>query len=53
MGKSSLFIRIRLFIGTIGWKLFIWGSMTTESDYWNDVYELEKSVREAKYHEED
>jgi hypothetical protein len=53
MGTPSLFIRIRLFIGMIGWKLFIWGNMTTERNYWDDVYELEKSVREKKYHEED
>jgi hypothetical protein len=53
MGKPSLFVRIRLFIGAIGWKLFIWGNMTTENEYWDQVYEIEKSIREGRDNEED
>lgn len=53
MGNLPLLTRLRLFIGSIGWKLFIWGTMTTENQYWNDVYELEKSIRERRDDDDD
>jgi hypothetical protein len=52
MGKLSILTRLRLWIGSIGWKMFIWGVDTTEKKYWDDIYELEKLRREQKEEEE-
>ncbi len=52
MGKLSMLTRLRLKIGSIGWKMFIWGADTTEEKYWDDIYELEKLRREQKEEEE-
>ena len=52
MGKLSMLTRLRLWIGFIGWKMFIWGADTTEEKYWDDIYELEKMRREQKEEEE-
>jgi len=52
MGKLSILTRLRLKIGSIGWKMFIWGVDTTEEKYWDDIYELEKMRRERKEEEE-
>ena len=52
MGKLSILTRLRLWIGSIGWRMFIWGVDTTEEKYWNDIYELEKSFREPKEEED-
>jgi hypothetical protein len=51
MGKLSILTRLRLKIGSIGWKMFIWGVDTTEEKYWDDIYELEKLRREQKEEE--
>ena len=45
MGKLRILTRLRLWIGSIGWKLFIWGMDTTEEAYWNSMYEWEKTYR--------
>jgi hypothetical protein len=52
MGKLSILTRLRLKIGVIGWRMFIWGADTTEEKYWDDIYELEKLRREQKEEEE-
>jgi len=52
MGKLSILTRLRLWIGSIGWRMFIWGADTTEEKYWDDIYELEKLRREQKEEEE-
>jgi hypothetical protein len=52
MGKLRILTRLRLWIGAIGWELFIWGMNTTEEEYWNSMYEWEKSYREQKEDEE-
>ena len=52
MGKLSILTRFRLWIGSIGWRMFIWGADTTEEKYWDDIYELEKLRREQKEEEE-
>ena len=52
MGKLSILTQLRLWIGFIGWKMFIWGADTTEEKYWDDIYELEKMRREQKEEEE-
>ena len=52
MGKLRILTRFRLWIGAIGWELFIWGMNTTEEEYWNSMYEWEKSHREQKEEEE-
>jgi hypothetical protein len=52
MGKLRILTRLRLWIGSIGWRMFIWGADTTEEKYWNTIYEIEKSLREQKEEEE-
>ena len=52
MGKLSILTRLRLKIGSIGWRMFIWGADTTEEKYWDDIYKLEKLRREQKEEEE-
>ncbi len=44
--RESLSQKIRMFISNIGWKLFIWGNDFTEEEYWEQIYEQEKSYRE-------
>jgi hypothetical protein len=48
MGKLRILTRLRLWIGSIGWRMFIWGMNTTEEEYWNSMYEWEKLHREQK-----
>jgi len=43
MGKLSILTQLRLWIGSIGWRMFIWGSDTTEEKYWDDVSSAEKT----------
>lgn len=50
MGKLSIITRIKLFIGGIGWKLFLWGNGFTDEEYWEQIYEQEKRFRE-KYND--
>lgn len=48
MGKMSLKDRLKQWVAGKAWRLFIWGNNTTDEEYWNEVYETEKSVRENK-----
>ena len=50
MGKLNLLTKLKLFIGNVGWKLFLWGNEFTEEEYWERVYEQEKRFRE-KYND--
>ena len=47
MGKLSIWTRIKLAIGSIGWKLFIWGNSTTEEEYWHEIYLQEKPYEDG------
>lgn len=48
MGKFTLLERLRYWIAGIGFRVFIWGNQTTENDYLNQVYEVEKIHREKQ-----
>lgn len=50
MRRLSIIERIKLCIGGIAWKLFLWGNEFTEEEYWGRIYEQEKRVRE-KYND--
>ena len=50
--ETTIIYKIKSLIATIGWKLFIWGSGITEEDYWEAIYQQEKSIRENNNHEE-
>ena len=50
--ETNILSEIRKFIATIGWKLFIWASGITEEDYWEAIYQQEKSIRENNTDEE-
>lgn len=42
MGKMSLKMWLKISIAQIAWKLFIWGSNTTEEIYWELIYNIER-----------
>lgn len=50
MERLSIIARIKLYIGGIAWKLFLWGNEFTEEEYWERIYEQEKRFRE-KYND--
>ncbi len=52
MGELTILKRLRILIGDIGWKLFIWGMDTSEENYWQMIYEQEK-FRTEKHEEEE
>ena len=37
MGQFTLVERFKLWVSSIGWRLFIWGSGMTEEDYWKEI----------------
>ena len=46
MGNISILKRVKLFIASIGFDLFLWGNDTTQEVYWKQIYEIEKSEKE-------
>jgi hypothetical protein len=38
MSKTTLWDKIREFIGGIGWDIFIWSTRMTEAQYFYSVY---------------
>ena len=50
MGRLSFIIKLKLFVGGIGWRLFLWGNVFTDEEYWEQIYEQEKRFRE-KYND--
>lgn len=42
MGKKTFFNKIKQYVSSIGWKLFIWGLDISEEDYWERIYQQEK-----------
>ena len=42
MNPDNLCTIIRKFIGSIAWKVFIWGSCMTEQEYLTVIYNQEK-----------
>ena len=52
MIKLSLLEQFRLWVGGLGWRLFIWGMNTSEEEYWDSIYEQEKKHREKELKDE-
>lgn len=48
MGKMSLKMWLKISIAQIAWKLFIWGSNTTEEIYWELIYNIERERKLSK-----
>jgi len=46
MGKLSFKTKIKNFISSIGWEMFIWGSGITQEEYWQRIYQQEKNFIE-------
>ena len=46
MDKITIIERIKKWIASIAWNLFIWGSDFTEEEYWQRIYEQEKAYLE-------
>jgi len=43
MGKFNFITKIKMFLASIGWKIFIWGNNYTEEEYWESIYQQEKN----------
>lgn len=48
---NTIFFSFKNFVSSIGWRLFIWGLNITEEEYWEQIYEQEKNLREKKEEE--
>lgn len=46
MGSLSIKNKIKEFIASVGWRLFLWGNSMTAEEYWSQIYEQEKAYRE-------
>ena len=46
MGKASILEKLRQFIGSIAWRVFLWSISSTEEIYWEDIYEQERRRKE-------
>jgi len=56
MKKQNLIERLKTLIGSIGWKLFIWGNGFTQEEYWERIYRQEKEYKQdtnAEYSEQE
>ena len=49
MESESLFDKFRNFVGGICWWGLLWALKRTPDEYWTEVYEQEKSRREAVF----
>ena len=45
MKKQNLFQKLKNSISSIGWRLFIWGLGITQEEYWERIYQQEKSYK--------
>ena len=45
MGRVGLIDRLKQFIASIGWKLFIWGNNYTQEEYWESIYQQELNLK--------
>ena len=48
MKKETLLERLKRFLGSIGWKLFIWGNNFTQEEYWERIYRQEKEYKKRQ-----
>ena len=45
MGELTILERIRDFIGSIAWKIWLWSHRWTDDDYWRIMDEQYKNVK--------
>lgn len=43
MEKETLLGKIKSWIASKGFKLFLWGNDISEEDYWESIYQQEKA----------
>lgn len=43
MGPAKILERLRSWIGSRAFRMFIWANRTTNEKYWREVYEIEKA----------
>jgi hypothetical protein len=48
MEQESLFDKIREFVGSICWRGLLWALKKTPDEYWTEVYEQEKAIRDRQ-----
>jgi len=46
MGEMSIFRKVRCFIESISWKLFLWSISMSDHEYWHTIY-VQEAAQEA------
>lgn len=46
MNKELILYKLRKFIGTTSWRLFLWSIGRTQDEYWEEIYQQEKRFKE-------
>lgn len=49
MDKLTITARVKQWIASIGFRLFIWGNETTEEEYWEEIYQQEKRYKQTQH----
>jgi hypothetical protein len=48
MNKVIILYKLKKFIGTTSWKLFLWSIGRTQNEYWEEIYQQEKRFKEKQ-----
>lgn len=52
MRKQNLFEKLKSWISSLGWNMFIWGLDITQEEYWERIYQQEKEFKKRNNQEE-
>ncbi len=47
MGELTYIEKVKGWISSAGWAVFLWGLEKTDQQYWDDIYWQEKFYRES------
>lgn len=47
MGKHTIFDKLREWIGSLGFGVFLWSIKMSQEQYWNVIYRQEKQYLES------
>lgn len=48
MMKDTIPQRIKSFIASLAWRMFVWSNNSSEEEYWEMIYNQEKNKREEE-----
>jgi len=46
MGSGKWYEHLRLAVGRMGWRLYLWSNKMTAEQFWKKIYEQEKMLEE-------